>query len=84
MPGRSELLREIDQLKGRCHNLEPRDIEAVARRAGYEYDRTKGSHATYVKAGHPNLIIKLHDLGGDLARRLLNQIASSLEDNDEE
>lgn len=84
MPGQNELRREIDQLKRRCHNLEPRDIEAVARRAGYEYDRTKGSHATYIKARHPNLIIKLHDLGGDLARRLLNQIASSLEDDEED
>jgi len=83
MPARNEVLREVEQLKRRSHNLEPREIEAVARRAGYDHDRTKGAHATYVKAGHPNLVIKLHDLGGDLARRLLNQIASSLHDDEE-
>jgi len=84
MPGKDELLREIEELKHRCHNLKPREIEAVAKRAGYEHDRTKGSHATYMKVGCQRLVIKLHDLGGDLARRLLNQIDACVGDSEEE
>ena len=72
-------LGELEALKRRIHNATPRDIERVARRAGWIHDRTTGGHAIYIKDGFPfNLSIPLHDLKGWTAKRLLNLIESSL------
>lgn len=78
MPGK-DVWEQLKDLRGRPHNLKPSDIEKLARQAGWVYDRTTGSHATYVKEGFPNILtIKLGKLKGNLARRLLNVIESSL------
>ncbi len=70
---------QLEALRRRAHNLKPREIESLARRAGWVYHHTTGGHAIYTKEGFPfNLSIKLHGLGGKLALRLLNVIESSL------
>jgi len=70
---------QLQALRRRPHNLRPRDIMRVAEAAGWVHQRTTGSHAIYTKEGFPpNLSIKLHDLGGKLALRLLNLIEASL------
>lgn len=72
-------LAELEALKRRIHNVSPSDVERVARRAGWIYDRTTGGHAIYIKEGFPfNLSIPQHSLKGWTAKRLLNLIESSL------
>jgi predicted RNA binding protein YcfA (HicA-like mRNA interferase family) len=81
---RKSVREELEALRRKAHNLKPSDIERLARRAGWVYDRTKGSHATYIKEGFPRILtIKLDDLGGKLALRLLSIIESSLYEEEE-
>jgi predicted RNA binding protein YcfA (HicA-like mRNA interferase family) len=78
MPAK-DVWQKLQALRRRAHNLKPRDIERVAEEAGWVYHHTTGGHAIYIKEGFPpNLSIKLHNLGGKLALRLLDLIESSL------
>lgn len=71
--------QELEALRRRIHNVKPWEIERLAKKAGWVWQNTTGSHATYVKNGFPPVLtIKLHDLGGDLARSLLRIIEASL------
>lgn len=82
---RKDVRQQLEALRRRAHNLRPSEIEGLAKKAGWVYHHTTGSHAIYVKEGFPpNLSIKLHHLGGKLALRLLNLIGSSLLDEEEE
>jgi predicted RNA binding protein YcfA (HicA-like mRNA interferase family) len=81
---RKDVWQELQALRRRPYNLKARDIERLARKAGWVYHHTTGSHAIYVKEGFPsNLPIKQHDLGGKLALRLLSVIESSLYEEEE-
>ena len=81
-----DVLRQIEALRRRRHNLKPREVEQVAVAAGWSYDRTVGSHAIYVKEGFwANLSIPQGKLKGNLATKLLNIIeASVLHEQEEE
>jgi len=77
---RRDVRDEIAALRRRRHNITPRELEAVARRAGWVLHNTEGGHATYVKEGYPfNLSIPLHDLNGWTALRILKSIEASLD-----
>jgi predicted RNA binding protein YcfA (HicA-like mRNA interferase family) len=83
-----DVLRQIEVLRRRRHNLKPRDVEQVAVRAGWTHDRTVGSHAIYIKEGFwANLSIPQGQIKGNLATKLLNIIEASVlqerEDEDE-
>ena len=75
-----DVLEEIDALRRRRHNLKHRELESVAKAAGWMYDRTTGSHVIYAKAGvrEPLSIPRHSTLKGFLALRLLNQIEDSI------
>jgi predicted RNA binding protein YcfA (HicA-like mRNA interferase family) len=78
MPAKN-VWEELEALRRRVHNVKPWEIENLAKKAGWVWQNTTGSHATYVKEGFPSVLtIKLHRLGGDLARSLLRIIESSL------
>ena len=80
---RKDVRPKLEELKKSLHNLTPKDIERVAELAGWSYDRTTGGHAIYVKPGFwANLSIPQHDLKGWTARRLLNTIESSLDEEE--
>ena len=67
--------------------IRPQELAAVAKIAGWEYARSKGSHVTYRKAGFPLVLtIPQHpaDLRRGLALKLLNIVADSLEKESEE
>lgn len=75
---RQALSRRIEDLRNRCHNLTPQDIERLATDAGWVFDRFGKNHAIYIKPGFwANLSIP-QNLKGWTARRLLNIIESSL------
>lgn len=81
---RKNIREELEAARRKAYNLKPSDIERLARRAGWVYARTTGSHATYIKEGFPPILtIKLNDLGGGLALSLLRMIESSLYEEEE-
>ena len=83
--GRKDVRQELEALLRRVHNVKPQEIERIAKKAGWRHQNTTGSHATYVKDSFPHVLtIKLHRLGGGLARRLLHLIESSLYEAEEE
>ncbi len=73
-------LREVESLKQQLHNLRQKDLDRVARMAGFDLDRISGGHAIYTKEGFwANLSVPQHRrLKGWTARRLLNLIEASL------
>ncbi len=76
-----DVLEEIEALRRRKHNLKPRELENVAKAAGWVYDRTTGGHIIYVKEGVRGPLPIPHHSGtvkGFLALRLLNQIEDSI------
>jgi hypothetical protein len=74
----TDVLRSIEELRERRHNLRDRDIERVAREAGWEYDRTT-RHIIYVKEGFwANLSIPRGKVKGSTALRLLSLIEASV------
>jgi len=82
--GRKSIWEQLEAARRKAYNLRPSDIERLARRAGWVYARTTGSHATYIKEGFPSILtIKLHGLGGELALSLLRIIESSLYEEEE-
>jgi len=84
MPARA-VRDELEALRRRANNVKPREIVRLAERAGWVWQNTEGSHATYVKEGFPSVLtIKLHNLRGDLVRSLLRRIESSLYEEEEE
>jgi predicted RNA binding protein YcfA (HicA-like mRNA interferase family) len=86
VPVDRDVLREIEALRRRRHNLKPREIEDVALAAGWSYDRTAGSHTIYVKEGFwANLSVPQGKVKGNLAMKLLNIIeASVIEEREDE
>ncbi|MEX2159334.1 MAG: type II toxin-antitoxin system HicA family toxin [Dehalococcoidia bacterium] len=46
-----DVLKRIEELRRRKHNVKPRELESIAKAAGYTHDRTTGSHIFYVKEG---------------------------------
>lgn len=83
--GGKDVRNEIEALRRRRHNLRPRDIEKVAERAGWVYDRMEGSHAIYVKDGFwANLPIPQRKIRGNLAPRLLAIIEASIYEEEEQ
>jgi|GEM_PF-2709747 len=77
MPAR-DVWDELEAL-GRAGNPEPRQIERLARRAGWVFSRMKGDHAIYKKEGFwANLSIPQRRLKRKTALRLLNVIEASL------
>ena len=85
MPAR-DFWAELQALR-RAGTPQPRDVERLAKRAGWRYDRTKGDHVIYIKEGFwANLSIPQRGLRRKTALRLLNLIEASLleeEDNDD-
>ena len=76
---RKDVWQELQALRRRIHNVKPWEIENLAKKAGWVWQNTTGSHATYVKEGFPSVLtIKLHGLSGGLARSLLRIIEASL------
>ena len=73
--------RELDELAQRPDNIRPREMEKVARDAGWTHRRTTGGHAIYKKEGAPRpLPIPQHPgaLKGKLAKKLIERIRESL------
>lgn len=80
-----DVRKRIKALRRRRHNVKPREIEDLAIDAGWVYDRTEGSHATYIKNEFPSILtIKQGNIGGDLVAKLLNLIEASLSEEGEE
>ena len=69
----------IQALRQRRYNLTFRDLEEVAKDAGWRFDRNHGNHAIYTKQGFlGNLSIPRRNLKGKTALRILAFIESSL------
>lgn len=75
-----DVLRRIEDLRRRRHNIASRELERLALDASWTYARTRGSHAIYVKEGvWANLAIPRHTtVRGNLALKLLNLIEASV------
>ncbi len=83
MPGK-DVLQELEALRQHLHNLKPRDIDRVAKMAGWALDRSTGGHAIYTKEGFwANLSVPQHGLKGWTAKQLLNVIESSVYEEEE-
>jgi predicted RNA binding protein YcfA (HicA-like mRNA interferase family) len=73
-----DLWDELQALR-RAGSPPPRDIERIARQAGWVFRRMKGDHAIYKKEGFwANLSIPQGHLKRKTALRLLNVIEASL------
>ena len=76
-----DVRRELDELDQRLSAVRHREIEKVARDAGWTHRRTTGGHAIYKKEGAPRLLsIPQHPvpLKKGLAKKLIQRIRESL------
>ncbi len=52
------------------------DVQAILAEFGWSHDRTKGSHAVFVKVGERSITVPVHDQ--KVGRRYLDQICERL------
>ena len=65
-------------------NLRYEELERIILGCGYIHDRTRGSHAIFVKADHPTLTIPIRSpVKSYLIRQVLAAIEDVLEDFEE-
>ena len=84
---RDELLEDCEGLRRRLGNVKPREIEALAERAGWRFSNQSGSHRVFIHAGmFHNLSIPMHTkpIPNGLGRRLLKVIEESINLSEED
>ena len=78
MSRKEKLLR---RLLGLPKDLRFDELEKILLWSGYTLDRTRGSHAMYVKAGYPTLTIPIKS---PVKSYLIKQVLNAIEDDFEE
>ena len=69
--------KRLKRLLGQPSDLRFAELESVLLQAGYVRDRTRGSHAVYVKNGYPTLTIPVRS---PVKSYLIKQVLAAIED----
>ena len=69
--------KRLKRLLGQPKNLRFAELERILLQVGYVRDRTRGSHAVYVKDGYPTLTIPVIS---PVKSYLVKQVLAAIED----
>lgn len=80
----SRIAKLLQRLLNQPRDLRFEELERILLRCGYSRDRTRGSHAVYIKAGSPTLTMPIRSpVKSYLVKQVLAAIEDDLEDFDE-